>query len=130
MIKDRTKKGFSDSKIMNYFIKNDLTNQLVIFQLIGSEKVKYGEIEENLNLKCESMTEADPKTIQDILGMSVEGLWPLDTHSARYHRVVVFKDKDLMSYKPNEYRSPFSFSPFKSIPFKKFVDVLANPNVK
>ena len=130
MIKDRLKKGFSDSKIRNYFIKNDATNQLVIFQLIGAEKVKYKEIEDNLDMKCDQMTEADPKTIQDMLGMSVEGLWPLDTHSPRYQKVVVVKDKDLMSYRPNDFKSPFSFSPFKSIPFKKFVDLLANPTVK
>jgi hypothetical protein len=130
MIKDMAKKGQSESKIMNYFIKNDVTNHLYIFQLIGSEKVKYGEIEEHLDLKCESMTEADSKTIQDVFGISVEGLWPLDTNTPKYHRVMVVKDKDLMSYKPNDFTSPFSFSPFKSIPFKKFINCIAHPSVK
>ena len=116
--------------ISNYFIKNDADNQLIIFQLKNTSRVKYGELEKHLGLPVNSITEATQATVEDIIGVSGDGLWTTETHRPRFSKVLVIKDKSLMGLKPKDFEVPYSLNPWKTKPYEKLIELISSPNVK
>ena len=98
--------------IKNYFIKDDSNNKLIIFQLSNNSSITYDDISKYLELQFNSISEADEKAIEEVLGLKTEASEKInDLHLPLYSSVTVFKEKVLKPYLPHDSLIPYVSKP-------------------
>ena len=116
--------------IKNYFIKDDKSNGLVIFQLANNSSITYDDISKHLGLGFNSISEADERAIEDILGLKSEsGDKIKEIASPLYSNVTVFKEKSLKSYLPHDSLIPYVSNPLYLRHYEKLINLLSNDKV-
>ena len=116
--------------VRNYFVRDDASKRLLIFQLANDTTLSYETISEYLDLPPSSITEADKTTLENTLGIREDSNGrPTISHNPKYENVIVIKENKLREYSPSSANIPYLTNPFNLRPLEKLINLLAHPTV-
>lgn len=127
-------KPITSSKIVeltNYFIRDEESDSLIVFQLPKGRKIQYATFERRFGINPDRISEANKDFFNNIFGMKENTFdIPSVIQTPKYNNLIIVKDQDLMACVPKLAKLGMFFNPMKKRVVERFINTLSHPSVK